>query len=31
MLPVLAMPAGALTLVVLYLTKKATPALGFSS
>ena len=29
MLPVLAVPAGALTLAVLYLTKKATPALGF--
>jgi len=29
MLPALAMPVGALTLVILFLTKKATPALGF--
>jgi hypothetical protein len=29
MLPALAMPVGVLTLVILYLTKKATPALGF--
>ena len=29
MMPALAMPVGAITLVILYLTKKATPALGF--
>jgi len=29
MLPALAMPVGALTLVILYLTKRAMPALGF--